>query len=43
MRQKKSNWIYYAIGILFILLIGFVVVHEVPMEVEHVEQEIVRE
>lgn len=40
MRQKKSNLIYYIVGALLLAAIGFVVVHEVPMEVEHVEQEI---
>lgn len=40
MRQKKSNWIYYIVGILLLAVIGFVVMHEVPMPQEHVEEEI---
>ena len=43
MRQKKSNLIYYVVGIILVLMLGFVVIHEVPMEVEHVEQEVVLE
>lgn len=37
MRQKKSNWIYYVVMALVVAAIAFVVVHEVPMEVETVE------
>ena len=37
MRQKKSNWIYYVVAALVVAAIAFVVVHEVPMEVETVE------
>ncbi len=40
MRQKKSNWIYYVVGVLLLTAIGFVVMHEVPMPQEHVEEEI---
>lgn len=40
MRQKKSNLIYYIAGVLILAAIGFVIVHEVPMQVEHVEQEV---
>ena len=37
MRQKKSNWIYYVVAALVVAAVAFVVVHEVPMEVETVE------
>lgn len=37
MRQKKSNWIYYVVAALILAAVAFVVVHEVPMEVETVE------
>lgn len=40
MRQKKSNLIYYAIGVLIIAAVAFVVMHDVPMQIEHVEQEV---
>lgn len=39
MRQKKSNLIYYALGLALLALSVFVVIHEVPMQVEHVETE----
>lgn len=37
-RQKKSNLIYYVIGALVIAAIAFVVMHEEPMAIEHVEE-----
>lgn len=40
MRQKKSNIVYYIIGLLILAAVVFVVMHEVPMKVEHVEQDI---
>lgn len=40
MRQKKSNWPYYVIGVLLLAAVGFVILHEVPMNVQHVEEEI---
>ena len=40
MRQKKSNIVYYVIAALIVVAVAFVVVHEVPMEAEHVEQEV---
>ena len=41
LRQKKdSNWVYYLVGALLLAAIVFVTVHEVPMPVEHVEEEI---
>ncbi len=40
MRQKKSNAIYYIIGLLVLAAVAFVVMHEVPMQVEHVEENI---
>ncbi len=40
MRQKKSNIIYYILGIIFLGAVIFAVTHEVPMQVEHVETEI---
>ena len=40
MRQKKSNLIYYIIGVVILAAVVFVVMHEVPMQVEHVEQNI---
>ncbi len=40
MRQKKSNAVYYVIGALLLAAVVFVVVHEVPMEAEHVETEL---
>jgi len=38
MRQKKSNLIYYVIGAVILAAVVFVVMHEVPMQVEHVEE-----
>ncbi len=38
MRQKKSNFIYYVIGFAVLAAAVFVVMHEVPMQVEHVEE-----
>lgn len=39
MRQKNSNLIYYVLGFAVLALSVFVIVHEVPMQVEHVETE----
>lgn len=38
MRQKKSNLIYYVIGIVVLAGVLFVVSQEVPVKVEQVEQ-----
>ena len=38
MRQKKSNLIYYALAAVILAAVAFVIVHEVPMEVTHVEE-----
>ena len=38
MRQKKSNMMYYVIAVVVIIAVAFVVMHEVPMQVEHVEK-----
>ncbi len=38
MRQKKSNLMYYVIGAVILATVVFVVMHEVPMKVEHVEE-----
>lgn len=40
MRQKKSKAVYYIIGLLVLAAVAFVVMHEVPMQVEHVEENI---
>ena len=40
MRQKRSKAIYYIIGLLVLAAVAFVVMHEVPMQVEHVEENI---
>ncbi len=40
MRQKKSNLIYYILGAILVAAVVFAVVHEVPMQVEHVETEL---
>ena len=40
MYQKKSNIIYYVIGLLLAAAVVFAVVHEVPLKAEHVETEI---
>ncbi len=40
MRQKKSNLMYYVIGAVILAAVVFVVMHEVPMQVEHVEESI---
>ena len=40
MRQKKSNLLYYVIGLVILAAAAFVVMHEVPMETQHVEQDI---
>lgn len=37
-KHKKSNWGWYLLGLVFTLAVVFVVVHEVPVPVEHVEQ-----
>lgn len=39
-QQKKSNLVYYILGLVIIAAVVFVVMHEVPMQVEHVEQDI---
>ena len=38
MRQKKSNLIYYVIGIVVLAGVLFVASQEVPVKVEQVEQ-----
>ena len=38
MRQKKSNFVYYIIIAGILAAAGFVVLHEIPMAVEHVEE-----
>ena len=38
MRQKKSNAIFYILGLIVVLAVLFVVSAEVPVKVEHVEQ-----
>lgn len=38
MRQKKSNLIYYLIAAVLLAAIGFVVLHEIPLSVEHIEE-----
>ncbi len=38
MRQKKSKTLFYFLGLIIVLLIGFVVTAEVPVHVEQVEQ-----
>ena len=40
MRQKKSNWIYYVLGLAVLVAAVFVVLHEVPLQTTHVEEEI---
>lgn len=40
MRQKKSNLMYYVIAAVVLAAIVFVVIHDVPMKIEHVEQDI---
>lgn len=40
MRQKKSNWIYYVVAALLIAAAAFVILHEVPLETTHVEDEV---
>ncbi len=40
MRQKKSNWIYYVLGLAVLAAAVFVVLHEVPLQTTHVEEEI---
>ena len=40
MRQKKSNWIFYVVGVLLLAAVGFVILHEVPMNVQHVVEEV---
>ena len=40
MRQKKSNFIYYILGLIFLAAVVFAVVHEVQMPVEHIEVEL---
>ena len=40
MRQKKSNWPFYIVGALLLAAVCFVVLHEVPLETQHVEEEI---
>lgn len=40
MRQKKSNLMYYVLAAVVLAAIVFVVLHDVPMKIEHVEQDI---
>ena len=40
MRQKKSNSMYYVAAVVVLAAVAFVVMHEVPMQVEHVEEAI---
>ncbi len=40
MRHKKFNWGWYIMIAAFIAAVAFVVVLEVPVSVEHVEQNI---
>ncbi len=38
MRREKSNLVYYIVAILILAALGFVMVHEFPLEQEHVEE-----
>lgn len=38
MRREKSNLVYYIAAILILAALGFVMVHEFPLEQEHVEE-----
>lgn len=38
MRQKKSNLIYYIVGIAVVVAVLFVATREVPVKVEQVQQ-----
>lgn len=38
MRQKKSNLIYYIVGIVVVVAVLFVATREVPVKVEQVQQ-----
>ena len=39
-RQKKTNWIIYIVGALLVIGAVYIVVHEVPMQQEHVETDV---
>ncbi len=38
MRREKSNFVYYIIALVLLLAAGLVVLHEVPLQPEHVEE-----
>ena len=40
MRQKKSNLVYYVIGLALIVGFFYIATHEIPLKVEHVKQPI---
>lgn len=38
MRREKSKLAYYIIALALVLAVGFVVLHEIPLQPEHVEE-----
>lgn len=38
MRREKSNLIYYVVAVLVLAALGFVMLHEFPLNQEHVEE-----
>ena len=38
MRREKSTVLYYIISLAQVLAVGFVVLHEIPLQPEHVEE-----
>ena len=38
MRQKKSNFLYYVAASLIVAALAFIVLHEIPINQEHVEE-----
>ncbi|MDD4556005.1 MAG: hypothetical protein PHE89_01565 [Alphaproteobacteria bacterium] len=39
MRQKKSKKIFYILGLVFLLVVIFAVSRDLPIKVEHVEEQ----
>ena len=38
MRREKPTFLYYIIGLVIILAVGFAVLHEIPVQSEHIEE-----
>lgn len=36
--QGKSKVLYYIVGVILLIALGFVVFHELPLKTEHIEE-----